>query len=58
MVDDFRTTIRVPKELHQQVREKAKCEDLTFSQVVRKLLREWVADEPPQDEKAKSQEQK
>lgn len=37
------TTIRLPEELLESAKEKAQKEDLSFSQVVRKLLREWLA---------------
>jgi predicted HicB family RNase H-like nuclease len=55
-VRDSRTTIRLPKELHEQAKAKAKREDLSLSQVVRRLLREWLAADPPQDEQKGEQQ--
>ena len=41
-MDDARITIRVPRDLYEQAKEKAKREDITLSQVLRRCLREWV----------------
>jgi hypothetical protein len=38
-------TIRLPKELYKQAKAKAKREDITISQVLRRCLREWIADD-------------
>ncbi len=41
-------TIRMPIELRDATRKKSRREDLSASQVVRRLLREWLADDLPQ----------
>jgi antitoxin component of RelBE/YafQ-DinJ toxin-antitoxin module len=40
-----RTSIRLDDELEQAAREKCRKLDLTLSQVLRQLLRQWLADE-------------
>jgi predicted HicB family RNase H-like nuclease len=40
-------TFRLPQELYEKAKEKAKREDITLSQVLRRCLREWVAEERP-----------
>lgn len=40
---------RLPTELFEAAKAKAKSEDLTLAQVLRRFLREWVAD-PPEPE--------
>ena len=45
---DARVTIRLPQELHDKAKAKAKREDITISQVLRRCLREWVAEDPPE----------
>ena len=40
-------TFRLPQELYEKAKEKAKREDITLSQVLRRCLREWVAEDPP-----------
>ena len=37
-----RITIRVPQGLYEQAKAKAKREDITVSQVLRRALRNWV----------------
>jgi len=50
MTSDDRLGLRIPPELKQVAQEKAEAEDLTLSQVVRRLLRQWVAkDEQPEE---------
>ena len=39
-------TFRLPQELYEKAKEKAKREDITLSQVLRRCLREWVAEDP------------
>lgn len=52
---DARITIRVPQKLYDQAREKAQREDITLSQVLRRYLRQWIAEDkqpeerPPED---------
>lgn len=38
--------IRMPEELKKQFFEAAKLQDLTPSQVVRKLVKQWLAETP------------
>ncbi len=40
--------LRIDEDLLAAVKAKAKAEDLTVSQVVRRLLRAWLADDPPE----------
>jgi len=46
---DVRLSIRIPRHLRDAALEKAKREDLTLSQVVRRFLREWIAEDPPDE---------
>ena len=39
-------SFRLPKDLYEKAREKARREDITLSQVLRRCLREWVSEEP------------
>ena len=47
--NDVRLAIRIPRELRDAANAKARREDLTVSQVVRRFLREWVKDDPPEE---------
>jgi predicted HicB family RNase H-like nuclease len=51
-MEDTKITFRVPKELHNQAMEKAKREDITLSQVLRRCLRQWVAEDAQPEEKS------
>jgi antitoxin component of RelBE/YafQ-DinJ toxin-antitoxin module len=57
MTPDDRLGLRIPPELKRAAQEKAEAEDLTLSQVVRRLLRQWVAEEE-QPEEGEGQEDK
>jgi predicted HicB family RNase H-like nuclease len=46
---DARITIRVPQDLYERAKAKAKREDITLSQVLRRCLREWAAEDPPEE---------
>ena len=46
MAQEKRLVIKVDPQFHEDV--KAKAEDLTVSQVVRRLLREWMKGDPPE----------
>ena len=46
---DVNITFRAPKELFEKAKEKAKREDVTLSQVLRRCLRAWVAEDDPED---------
>ena len=48
---DVNTSVRLPEELHRRVQEKCEREDITLSQVIRRLLRQWLGNEPPASEK-------
>jgi antitoxin component of RelBE/YafQ-DinJ toxin-antitoxin module len=52
MSPEERLTLRIDPELKRTAQAKAKAEDLTLSQVVRRFLRAWVGeDEQPKEEK-------
>ncbi len=42
--------MRLDADLKRVASERAKAEDLTLSQVIRRLLREWVSDAPQEQE--------
>jgi len=46
-MDDKKITFRLPQELYDRARAKAKREDITLSQVLRRCLRKWLQDDPP-----------
>ena len=46
-------TIRLPQELYEQAKAKAKRDDITISQVLRRCLREWVADDASKEKEEK-----
>ena len=50
MAEQTRLIVRIETELYEAVKAKAKTENLTVSQVVRHLLREWLKDDPPDEE--------
>ena len=50
MTRDKRLSVRIEPDLLEAALNKAKAEDLTVSQVVRRFLREWVKDDPPNKE--------
>ena len=41
---------RLPQSLFDAALEKARREDLTLAQVIRRALREWIKDDPPEQE--------
>jgi len=45
MSHEERLVLRIDPKLKQQVLEKAKQEDLTLSQLVRRLLKRWLVEE-------------
>ena len=47
MGEQTRMGLRIDADLLRAVEAKAKAEDLTVSQVVRRLLRAWVAEDAP-----------
>ena len=47
MEKDARYQFRLPKDLLDTALEKARSQDLSLAQVLRRLLRKWVQDDPP-----------
>jgi antitoxin component of RelBE/YafQ-DinJ toxin-antitoxin module len=45
MTEETRLILRIDPELKKAAQAKAKAEDLTLSQAVRRLLREWIAED-------------
>ena len=48
---ETKVSFRLPQHLYEAAKEKAKREDMTLSQVLRRCLREWVREDPPAPEK-------
>jgi len=57
MKEETRLILRIDPELKKAAQAKAKVQDLTLSQVVRRLLREWVEDDPASDEEDSQENQ-
>ena len=55
---DARYQFRLPKSLLDVALEKARRDDLTLAQVLRRLLRTWVESDPPTETKEKRPEHK
>ena len=55
---DARYQFRLPKSLLDTALEKARRDDLTLAQVLRRLLRVWVESDPPTESKEKRPEHK
>jgi hypothetical protein len=49
MAREKRLSVRIEADLLEAALKKAKKEDLTVSQVVRRFLRKWVRDDPPEE---------
>jgi predicted DNA binding CopG/RHH family protein len=47
--NDAKLTIRLPRELLEAAHEKAQRSDVPISQFLRHCLREWVAEDPPEE---------
>jgi predicted HicB family RNase H-like nuclease len=47
--EEKKFSFKIEIELLDEAHKKAKKEDLSLSQVVRRLLREWVKDDPPEE---------
>ena len=41
-METHRTTVKIPKELHRQVRLQAFLKDMTFTDAMEEALREWL----------------
>jgi len=50
MTPEERLTLRIDPELKKAAQAKAAMEDLTLSQLVRRLLRQWLAEDPPESD--------
>jgi len=50
MKKDKSYRFRLPSELFAEARAKAEREDLTLAQVLRRFLREWVSEHPPEEQ--------
>jgi len=46
-MEERKTTIRLPEELHRRVKAKAALQGTTITAVVREYLEHWVEEEPP-----------
>ena len=47
-MDEHKTTIRLPEELHRRVKAKAALQGTTITAVLQELLEKWVKDDPPE----------
>ena len=47
--DTVHMAVRMPRELREAALQKARKQDLSLSQVVRRLVREWLAEDPPEE---------
>ena len=56
MTEETRLILRIDPELKKAAQAKAKAEDLTLSQAVRRLLREWIAEDKTPEEEPIEQE--
>jgi len=45
---DARYQFRLPQSLLDAALEKARRKDLTLAQVLRRLLKQWIAEDPPE----------
>ena len=41
-METHRTTVKIPKELHRQVRLQAFLKDMTFTDAMEEALRDWL----------------
>ena len=51
LMDEHKTTIRLPEDLHRRVKAKAALQGTTITAVLKDLLEEWVEADPPAPEK-------
>ena len=51
MTEEVIISARVPKEFYERLKAKAKDQDITVSQIVRRCLREWLKELEAQDAK-------
>jgi hypothetical protein len=45
---EVKTSFRMPEELYRKAQEKCQREDMTLSQVLRRLLKQWTEEDPPE----------
>jgi predicted DNA binding CopG/RHH family protein len=50
-MDEHKTTIRLPEDLHRRVKAKAALQGTTITAVLQELLERWVQEDPPELEK-------
>ena len=48
-MEDRKTTIRLPEDLHRRVKAKAALQGTTITAVVKEYLERWVEEEPPRE---------
>ena len=56
-MDEIKTSFRLPEDLHRKARAKCRRNDITLSQVIRRLLREWIAEDERAEEEPIEQEE-
>ena len=49
-MEEPKLSFRLPRELYEKAKEKARREDITLSQVLRRCLKEWVGEDPLEPE--------
>ena len=49
-MDEHKTTIRLPEELHRRVKAKAALQGTTITAILKELLEKWVKDGLPETE--------
>jgi len=47
-IEERKTTIRLPEELHRRVKAKAALQGTTITAVVKEYLERWVEEDPPE----------
>jgi predicted DNA-binding protein len=47
-MDEHKTTIRLPEDLHRRVKAKAALQGTTITAVLQELLERWVEEDPPE----------
>lgn len=47
-IEERKTTIRLPEELHRRVKAKAALQGTTITAVVKEYLERWVEKDPPE----------
>lgn len=47
-MEERKTTIRLPEDLHRRVKAKAALQGTTITAIVREYLERWVEEDPPE----------